>query len=65
MRKIAIAAFVVLCLVVVYAAVDLRHDHNQIKQIREECRQAHSERIKMAECVLDSTLRRGRQPQLP
>ncbi|MDE5444890.1 hypothetical protein GWG65_26270 [Bradyrhizobium sp. CSA207] len=65
MRTIGIAVFVIFCLAIVYVTVDLHGDHSQIKQIREECRRTHSEAAKVTECVVDSTLRHARQPQLP
>jgi len=40
---IGIAVFAVCFLAIVYAAFDLRRDHNQINRIREECRQKHSD----------------------
>jgi hypothetical protein len=65
MRAIGIAVFAVCFLAIVYAAVDLRRDHNQINRIREECRQAHSDAGKVKECILDLALRHAKQPELP
>jgi hypothetical protein len=65
MRVIGIAVFAVFFLVIVYAAFDLRGDHNQINRIREECRRTHSDADKVTECIADSALRYARQPQLP
>jgi hypothetical protein len=63
MRAIGIAVFAVVLLGVVYAVFDLRRDHNEISQIREQCQ--HDKAGKMAECVADLALRHARQPQLP
>ena len=63
MRAIGIAVVAVFLLAIVYAAFDLRRDHNQINRIREECQ--HSDAGKVKECIADLTLRRARQPQLP
>jgi hypothetical protein len=63
MRAIGIAVVAVVLLAIVYAAFDLRRDHNEISQMREECQ--HSNTGKVAECIADLALRRSRQPQLP
>ena len=65
MRVIGIALFAVFFLVIVYAAFDMRRDHNQITRIREECRRTQSDAGKVTECIADSALRDARQPQLP
>jgi hypothetical protein len=65
MRVIGLAVFAVLFLGIVYAAFDMRRDHNQINRIREECRRTHSDAVKVTECITDSALRNARQPQLP
>ncbi|MBR0693409.1 hypothetical protein [Bradyrhizobium lablabi] len=65
MRAIGVGVFAVFLLVVVYAAFDLRRDHNQINRIKEECRQTYNDRGKVKECILDSALRRAREPQMP
>ena len=65
MRAIGVAVLAVCFLAIVYAAFDLRRDHNQINRIREECRQKHSDAGKVTECVSDLVLRNARQPQLP
>jgi hypothetical protein len=65
MRTIGIAVFAVLFFAIVYAAVDLRGDHNEIRRIREECRQQYSDAGKVKECITDLALRHARQPQLP
>ena len=63
MRAIGIAVFAVLFLAIVYAAFDLRRDHNQINRIREECQ--HSEAGKVKECITDLALRHAREPEMP
>jgi hypothetical protein len=65
MRAIGIAVVAVFFLAIVYAALDLRRDHNQINRIREECQQAHRDAGKVTECMRDLALRHARQPQLP
>jgi len=65
MRAIGIAVLAVVFLAIVYAAFDLRRDHNQINRIREECQRAHGEAGKVKECITDLALRHARQPQLP
>ncbi len=65
MRVIGIAVFAVCFLAIVYAAFDLRRDHNQINRIREECRQKHSDAGNVTECISDLVLRRASRPQLP
>jgi hypothetical protein len=65
MRAIGIAVFAVCFLAIVYAAFDLRRDHNQINRIREECQRTHAEAAKVTECIADSALRYARQPDLP
>jgi hypothetical protein len=65
MRVIGIAVFAVFFLGIVYAAFDMRRDHNQINRIREECQRTHSDAGKVKECMVDSALRDARQPQLP
>jgi hypothetical protein len=64
MKVIGLAVFAVLFLGIVYAAFDMRRDHNQINRIREECR-THSVAGKVAECDVDSALRDAQQPKLP
>ncbi|MFY9954955.1 hypothetical protein [Bradyrhizobium sp.] len=64
MRVIGIAAFAVFFLAIVYAAFDMRRDHNQINRLREECQRTHSDAGKVT-CIADSALRSARQPQLP
>ena len=63
MRAIGIAVFAVFFLAIVYAAFDLRRDHNQINRIREECQ--HSEAGKVKECITDLALRHAREPEMP
>ena len=65
MRAIGIAVFAAFFLAIVYAAFDLRRDHNQINRIREECQRTHGEAAKVTECIADSALRYARQPDLP
>jgi len=65
MRVIGIAVFAVCFLAIVYAAFDLRRDHNLINRIREECRQKHSDAGKVTECISDLVLRHASRPQLP
>jgi hypothetical protein len=65
MRAIGVALFAVCFLAIVYAAFDLRRDHNQINRIREECRQQHSDAGKVTECISDSVLLGANRPQLP
>ena len=61
---IAVIAAVVF-FAIVYAAFDLRRDHNQINRIREECQRTHGDAGKVKECMADSALRYARQPNLP
>jgi hypothetical protein len=65
MRAIGIAVFAVLFFAIVYAAVDLRGDHNQIKRFREECRRQSNDTGKVTECITDLALQHARQPELP
>ena len=65
MRAIGIAVFADVFLAIVYAALDLRRDHNQTNRIREECQRANTEAGKVKECNTDLALRHARQPQLP
>jgi hypothetical protein len=66
MRTIGIAAIAVFFLAIVYAALDLRRDHNQINRIREECQRTHGgDAGKVTECIADSALRYAREPNLP
>jgi hypothetical protein len=65
MRAIGIAVLAGCFLAIVYAAFDLRRDHNQINRIREECRQKHSDAGKVIECISDLALRRASRPELP
>jgi hypothetical protein len=65
MRAIGIAVLVVFFLAIVYAAIDLRRDHNQINRIREECQRVDREAGKVTECMRDLALRHARGPQLP
>jgi superfamily II DNA/RNA helicase len=64
-RMVGIALLVFLCLAAGYATVVLHHDRSLARQIREECRQSHSEAAKVAECVSDSALRHAGRAQLP
>jgi hypothetical protein len=64
MKVIGLAVFAVFFLGIVYAAFDLRRDHNQINRIREECR-AHGDAGEVKECNVDSALRDAQQPKLP
>jgi hypothetical protein len=63
MRAIGIAVIAVFFLAIVYAAFDLRRDHNQINRIREECQRTHAGKVK--ECIVDLAIRRAKQPDLP
>jgi hypothetical protein len=65
MRMISIVVFPLIVLAVIYAAFDLRRDHNLISSIREDCRQKYSEARKVTECIVDSGLRHAGQPELP
>ncbi|HET9816600.1 MAG TPA: hypothetical protein VFQ33_12635 [Xanthobacteraceae bacterium] len=65
MRAIGIAVFAVCFLAIVYAALDLRRDHNQITRIREECQRTHSDAGKVKECIADLALRHAREPEMP
>jgi ABC-type siderophore export system fused ATPase/permease subunit len=65
MRAIGIAVIAVLFLAIVYAAFDMRRDHNQINQIREECQRTHGDAGEVKECMADLALRQARQPRLP
>jgi type II secretory pathway component PulM len=65
MRAIGIAVFAIVFLAIVYAAFDLRRDHNQINRIREECQRTNSEAGKVKECITELALRHAREPQLP
>jgi hypothetical protein len=65
MKAIGIAVFAVCFLAIVYAAFDMRRDHNQITRIRDECRRTHSEAGKVKECITDLALRHSREPQMP
>jgi hypothetical protein len=65
MRAIGIAVIAVFLLAIVYAALDLRRDHNQINRIREECQRTHGDAGKVTECIADLALRHARQPNLP
>ena len=65
MRVISIAVFAVFFLAIVYAAFDMRRDHNQINRIREECRRTHSDAGEVKECHVDSALRDAQPPKLP
>ena len=64
MRAIVIAVLAVVFLAI-YAAFDLRRDHNQTNRIREECQRTNGETGKVKECMTDLALRHARQPQLP
>ena len=64
MRAIVIAVLAVVFLAI-YAAFDLRRDHNQTNRIREECQRTSGEAGKVKECMTDLALRHARQPQLP
>jgi len=64
MRAIVIAVLAVVFLAI-YAAFDLRRDHNQTNRIREECQRTNGEAGKVKECMTDLALRHARQPQLP
>jgi hypothetical protein len=65
MRMIGIAVFAICLLAIIYAAFDLRRDHNQINRVREECRQKYSDAGKVTECISDSLLLHASRPQLP
>ena len=66
MRATGIAVIAVFFLAIVYAALDMRRDHNQINRIREECQRTHGgDAGKVKECMGDSALRLARQPNLP
>jgi hypothetical protein len=66
MRVIGIAVLALIFLsAIVYAAFDMRRDHNQINRIRDECRRAHSDAGEVKQCIADSALRRAKEPQLP
>jgi len=65
LRATGIAVIAVFFLAIVYAALDLRRDHNQINRIREECQRTHSDAGKVTECIADLALRHARQPNLP
>jgi hypothetical protein len=65
LRATGIAVIAVFLLAIVYAALDLRRDHNQINRIREECQRTHGDAGKVTECIADSALRYARQPNLP
>jgi hypothetical protein len=65
MRVIGLAVFAVFFLGIIYAAFDLRRDHNQINRIREECQRTQSDAGKVKECDVDSALRDAQQPKLP
>jgi hypothetical protein len=64
-REAPMRVFAVFFLGIIYAAFDLRRDHNQINRIREECRRTHSDADKVKECNVDSALRDAQQPKLP
>ena len=64
MRAIVIAVLAVVFLAI-YAAFDLRRDHNQTNRMREECQRTNGETGKVEECMTDLALRHARQPQLP
>ena len=64
MRAIVIAVLAVVFLAI-YAALDLRRDHNQTNRIREECQRTNGEAGKVKECMTDLALRHAKQPQLP
>jgi hypothetical protein len=65
MRTIGIAAIAVFFLAIVYAALDLRRDHNQINRMPEECQRTQGDAGKVKECIADLALRHARQPNLP
>ena len=66
MRVIGIAILALIFVSsIVYAAFDLRRDHNQINRIREECRRAHSDAGEVKQCITDLALRRAKEPELP
>jgi hypothetical protein len=50
---------------IVYAAFDMRRDHNQINRIKDECRRAHSDAGAIKQCIADLALRRAKEPELP
>jgi len=64
MRAIVIAVLAVVFLAI-YAAFDLRRDHNQTNRFGEECQRRNGEAGKVKECMTDLALRHARQPQLP
>jgi hypothetical protein len=65
MRAIGIAVFAVFFLAIVYEALDLRRDHNQINRIREECQRTHGDAGKVKECIAGLALRHAREPEMP
>jgi hypothetical protein len=65
MRVIGLAVLAVCFLAIIYAAFDLRRDHNQTKRIRDECRRTHSDAGEVKDCIADMTLVRARDPQMP
>ena len=65
MRAIGIAVFAVCFLAIIYAAFDMRRDHNLINRIREECQRTHGEAGNVKECITEQALRHAREPELP
>jgi hypothetical protein len=66
MRVIGIAILALISLsAIVYAAFDMRRDHNQINRIKDECRRAHSDAGAIKQCIADLALRRAKEPELP
>jgi hypothetical protein len=66
MRVIVIATVALILLsALVYAAFDMRRDHNQVNKIRDECRRAHSDAGEVKQCIADMALRRAKEPELP
>ena len=65
MRVIGVAVFAVVFLGIIYAAFDLRRDHNQFNRIWEECQRTHGDAGEVKECNVDSALRDAQQPKLP
>ena len=65
MRATGIAVIAVFFLAIVYAALDMRRDHNQINRMRKECQRTQGDAGKVKECIANLALRYARQPDLP
>jgi hypothetical protein len=61
LRATGIAVIAVVSLAIVYAAFDMRRDHNQINRIREECQRTHGDPSKMTRmhCRLGASVRKA------